>query len=419
MLPAPLMVSEPGSFAEYTIVQRKPKIIADIIAYNRYPAKINGALRAFGKEIATGTVAPLYEDAADVAFWRETWRPWRGKTWRQLSWFFAETYFYRRVLEIVGYFQPGPWQGVDPFEAQKHQALAKGTEMLGKFYAALPRGLFLREQFSLWLRRSLWGNRADLSSIALSAVDETIGGESMDRLVIDHTEAVWEMLSAGDVRRLDLVADNSGLELVSDLGLLDVLLSHELVETVHLHLKNQPFFVSDATIEDLAATLDALRDAQHPALCGLAHRLEAQRQGGRLVAHDHPFWATCLFFNEFPPDLRDVLFRSDLLVLKGDVNYRRLLSDRHWPHTTSLAALAAYMPVSFLALRTLKGELVVGLPEGRAEELATQDPDWLINGERGLIHLVRREQARSCENKSTHRPVTPRAASHVPSIRNG
>jgi len=37
--------------------------------------------------------------------------------------------------------------------------------------------------------------------------------------------------------------------------------------------------------------------------------------------------------------------------------------------------------------------LIVGLQEGQAEQLASEDPDWLINGERGVIHLVHRPPA--------------------------
>ncbi|NLX43146.1 MAG: protein-glutamate O-methyltransferase family protein, partial [Chloroflexi bacterium] len=79
---------------------------------------------------------------------------------------------------------------------------------------------------------------------------------------------------------------------------------------------------------------------------------------------------------------------SDLILLKGDVNYRRLLEDRDWPPTTDLAEVTRYMPAPFVTLRTLKAELVVGLAPGLAESLAAEDPDWLVNGERGVIHYV-------------------------------
>ncbi len=388
-LPPPLMVSEAGSFAEYTIVHRKPQIINEVISRNDYGADVVARLRDLAEEIATRTVAPVREEAVDADFWRRAWLPWEGKTWRQLRWYFAETYFYRRLLEAVGYFQPGPWRHVDPFGSQKRQILCQGLSELTSFHALLRQDASLEERFVLWLRYSLWGNRADLSNPRVMAQAEGQKERGSGQLlVIDHTKEAWQLLAQGKVRRLDLIADNSGLELLSDLGLLDLLLSHNLVETAHLHLKPQPFFVSDAMPQDLVATLADLQGARSRPLQELGGRLQASRRAGQLVVHTHRFWATCLFFSQFPPDLENTLAEADLLLLKGDVNYRRLLEDRHWPHTASLAMIAAYMPASFLALRTLKGELIVGLPEGKAEELARHDPTWLINGKRGLIHLV-------------------------------
>ncbi|MHB0859114.1 MAG: damage-control phosphatase ARMT1 family protein [Anaerolineae bacterium] len=391
MRPSPLMVSEPGSFAEHTIVQRKPAIIADVIASNDYPADIVHALYALAHEIAVLPVAPLTEVAPDVDFWLGSWRPWQGHTWMELPWFFAETYFYRRLLECVRYFQPGPWWQKDPFARQKQSALAQGLETFGAFCSALAAGPSLERAalFSAWVQRSLWGNRADLSNLASAAkAHRDILGTPAEWLLIDDTEPLWSRIAGGQVRRLDLVADNSGLELLSDLGWLDWLLAEGLVQRVHLHLKPQPFFVSDVMRRNLDATVDALATSDQPALAALGVRLRAAQQDGRLLAHDHPFWAQCLFYTQFPSDLRAELAASDLMVLKGDVNYRRLLEDRHWPPTTNLADITGYMPAPFVALRTLKGELIVGLAPGMAEALDRTDPDWLIDGERGLIHLV-------------------------------
>ena len=394
-LPPHLMVSEAGSFAERTIVRRKPQIIADIIQRNDYGPDIVAGLHALAEEIRGGIVAPLRDGphAADERFWRSAWESWQGKTWRQLSWFFAETFFYRRVLETARYFQPGRWHLHDPFEAQKRQALADGLEALATSCASPPGDMSLGEEFSLWLRRSLWGNRADLSNKTIDTSADPELEDIPERLLIDHTQAVWQLLDEGGVQRIDLVADNSGLELLCDLALIDLLLSHDLVETAHLHLKRQPYFVSDAMVKDLEATLVALEGSPVPALREMGQRLERQRTDGRLTIHDHPFWTTCLFFSEFPPEIVSSLAESDLVIFKGDVNYRRLLEDRHWPPTSDLAAIASYMPVSFLVLRTLKGELIAGLQEGQAEQLASEDPEWLIDGKRGLIHLVHRPRA--------------------------
>lgn len=389
-LPTPLMVSEPGSFAESTIVRRKPQIIADVIAHNRYPPETVAALGAFAQEIATLPVVPLREDRADVRFWLERWQPWEGKTWRQLPWFFAETYFYRRLLEIVRYFQPGALYLQDPFEPQKRQALQHGMSLLAGFLQAAAKDGTLQAQIALWLQHSLWGNRADLSNAQTAAKAYSPFAQEAGRLLIDHTEQIWELLRDGRIQRLDLIADNSGLELLVDLHWIALLLRYDLVHEVHLHLKGQPYFVSDAMIKDFEASLAALRASPVPELNALGDYVSRQQSIGRLAVHDHPFWATCLFFKELPDDLRQELAQADLLVFKGDVNYRRLVEDRHWPPTSRLEDIAGHLPASFVTLRTLKGEVIVGLEEGMAETLAQQDPQWLINGEHGVIHLVRR-----------------------------
>ena len=95
------MTSEPGSFAQETIMQRKPHIIDDVIADNDYPSSIIEQLTCFKEEIAEGKVQPLTEEAQDVKEWNKTWLSFKDKTWLELPWFFAETYFYRRLLEIV------------------------------------------------------------------------------------------------------------------------------------------------------------------------------------------------------------------------------------------------------------------------------------------------------------------------------
>ena len=95
-------------------------------------------------------------------------------------------------------------------------------------------------------------------------------------------------------------------------------------------------------------------------------------------------------FRQFPQDLWEDLSMSDLVILKGDVNYRRLLDDLHWPHDTRLEEVTRYFPTSYLTLRTLKAEIMVGLSPSQANQLQVDDPTWLINGKRGLIQFIKK-----------------------------
>jgi len=89
-----------------------------------------------------------------------------------------------------------------------------------------------------------------------------------------------------------------------------------------------------------------------------------------------------------PASLRRKLSEADLLISKGDANYRRLLGDRHWPFTTPFDDIVGYLPAPLLALRTFKSEVAAGLHPEQVADLDKNDPDWLINGKWGVIQFV-------------------------------
>jgi len=384
--PPPLMTSE--SFARYTMTHRLPSIVVDVIAENAYPPQVVARLQALRDEILGHAVRPLTEDTFDVTVWNQAWEEYRGRTWLEIPWYFAESYFYRRLLEATCYFQPGEWQGHDPFEARKRRALeVRGSvSVLEKVLAGEPQDA--QRRFVALLHGSLWGNRADLSNITLAARPEDgLSRSSRDDLLIDHTDAAWALVTSGRLRRVDFICDNAGLETLLDLALAGFLLAEGLSQRAVFHLKAQPFFVSDAMIKDVPLMLTALCQ-MGGAAAELAARMEKYRREGRWSLKDDPFWTSWLGFPEMPAHLHDELAQSDLIVLKGDLNYRRLLDDRCWPSTTDMEDVAAYFLKPFLTLRTLKAEIIVGLRRGQAETIAATEPDWLVNGRRGIIHLV-------------------------------
>jgi hypothetical protein len=122
----------------------------------------------------------------------------------------------------------------------------------------------------------------------------------------------------------------------------------------------------------------------------LGQRLAEAVRSGAIRLRTDPFWSSFRMFPDLPDHLRAELATADLSIFKGDVNYRRLLDDRRWPHTTAFESLAERfrLPRPFLVLRTLKGETMVGLGPGQSEQLAAADPTWLINGKRGVIQAV-------------------------------
>ena len=387
-LPPFLMTSDPGSFARSTILERKPQIIRQLLADNPYPPAIVAALETFRDEIASRPIQPLMETAPDVPEWNRELARYAGKTWLEIPWYFAESFFYRRLLEAVSYFQPGDGQGRDPFEKQKARQMDDDIRRLSPAWEQFT-ALETRPRFEALLHSSLWGNRADLSNftVRVKALSGLATVAERHLILIDHTGQVHDRL-AGGMPRVDFISDNVGSDLLFDLALADFLLDMRWAQEIHLHLKGQPFFVSDAMPADARHTVDLLRAVPVSGLPTLGARLQEDLSAGRLVFDTDPFWTSWLMFREMPAHLQQELASAGLVLVKGDVNYRRLLDDRHWPPTTRMEAACAYFPAPFVALRTLKGEIVAGLQPGQAQVLLAEDPTWLINGKRGVIQLV-------------------------------
>jgi hypothetical protein len=88
-----------------------------------------------------------------------------------------------------------------------------------------------------------------------------------------------------------------------------------------------------------------------------------------------------------PADLAAEFGQASLAILKGDLNYRRLVGDRDWPPTVPFADVVAYFPAPVAALRTLKSDVITGIdPAVRASLDHTGQP-WRTDGSHGLIQV--------------------------------
>ncbi len=391
-VPPSIMTSEPGSFAQKTILHRKSKIIEEVIRDNAYPQLIVERLLRFREEILSDTVQPLTFHASDAEQWNTQWREFEDRTWLELPWYFAEAYFYRRLLEAIGYFQKGPLYGLDPFRKSKQRQLRECIDDLGVALDTIERTRDPQLCFENLLHASLWGNRVDLSNITVE--DEVRRRQAMverENLLIDDFPDILQSFKEGSFSHVAFVNDNVGMELGFDLLLADFLFANNWVDKITFYLKPYPFFVSDAMPKDLHETVGSFIQASGASLGLLGGRVQRALSNGTVGTSADWFWASSFHFCEMPKQLYDELSLLDMVILKGDVNYRRLLSDRHWPYTTPIEKIVTYFPTSLLILRTLKGEIIVGLKKGQAEKIEAEDHEWMVNGKRGIIQYVEKD----------------------------
>jgi uncharacterized protein with ATP-grasp and redox domains len=398
-IPEPLRGIEPNSFAHNTVVKRLPNIVRRVLSDNDFSQPIVQQLETLLEEIPSARIRHLKDsEAPDASQWTEFIAPYLDHDWLQIPWFLAETYLYRRILEATGYFNPGEGYQVDPYAYQKQRALETthgaitNLNIQPNTWIKLSGKTF--DYLASLLTINLWGNRADLSLWPADQQNEqpqhTDLQASHSHILVNDTSAVIDYL-IGQVDkspRIDFITDNAGIELVYDLALTDFFLSSTLASTVVLHLKYHPTFVSDAIIKDVEQTIDFLTNNFPSDIKKLGQRLQAHLGTNRLQLQNEFFWTSPLSFWEMPERIRQQLVQSNLLISKGDANYRRLLGDRHWPYTTSFADIVSYLPAPLVALRTLKSEVAAGLEPEQIKVLEAQDPNWLTNGKRGVIQFV-------------------------------
>lgn len=384
---APVILGDrPGTFPHGVLAERHPAIIRQVREAFPYGPAQHRALDALLAECTGGALEPLPAGAHD----RERWAAWgmdsyAGRSWYDVPWLWSESWFYRRLLDAVGYFGPGPWQGIDPFRPSKLAEL--DSPATDEELAALDdlAGRPADERARALLHGSLWGNRADLGfRLSAEGAERTA---AVPALVADDSERLWTLLGASGTGTLCLVADNAGRELVPDLLLVAHLLAHGRIGRAMLHVKPYPYYVSDATTADVLDAVRRLTGAQGAA-AGYGRGLWDALSDGRLTLRAHPFSCAPLPYAEMPDDLRADFAAATLTVVKGDLNYRRLVGDRYWPPTTPFAGVTDYFPGPVAALRTLKSDVVTGLTAATEAALdAAEGRRWRTAGTHALIQV--------------------------------
>jgi len=346
----------------------------------------------------------LLGDATDGAEWDAIvgGHADRKDTWLSAPWCTTEFYAYRRLMEAVGYFEVAAathrW---DVFRPQKRAGLEgsppAAESVLGRC-ASLPAGA---DGDSVALAVALWGNQMDLSIWPAGTGGDRSGAfgavlaRAADHLLWDDSASVCSVLSrmrAAGGGRADVVVDNAGFELVTDLALADHLVTSGAAGRVTFRVKAHPTFVSDALENDLVETCEhyaALDPAEFPACARAGRRWMAHLASGAWVCKADNFWVQPQAMWGMPQKLRDDLATGGLTVVKGDANYRRLLGDRTWDASADSFedVVGAYFPCPVVALRTLKAEVACGLDKEKSEKAASEDKEWMCNGKYGVVHF--------------------------------
>ncbi|KAJ1020883.1 hypothetical protein NDA18_005731 [Ustilago nuda] len=223
-----------------------------------------------GQDADNGPSTELFDSTIE----KEKW------TWFKAPWLFAECYLYRLLRSFFARSQH--WKQYDPFSKTKLDTFkSSGTaisalavtieDLVAKSLSSeqgpqsTPEGREIL--FHEMAQMSLWGNATDLSLLAnLSYSDlqalQTTGKEQQQArskfILANDLGKAWKKISSLKDGRIDIVLDNAGFELITDMIFADWLLTTPHVAEVVFHTKNMPWFVSDVTPPDFRHTIESL-----------------------------------------------------------------------------------------------------------------------------------------------------------------
>lgn len=367
-----------SSFAPYTIEKRFPKIISDLLK------QIEN--KKFEKELedlkTISTVDYIFGQHKEYKIWNKYIARYVDKSILDVPFIFAEFYFYWKIIEKTKYFE----NKIDPFKIQKQESSYKAVNSIATLIDFInDKSISIQNKWEKIFINLLWSNReGDLSQISMQSANKS---NEIENILINDISETFTFIK-NNCYQIDFILDNSGYELSATLVLVYFLLENDLVKDINLHAKKYPFFVSDTTKEDINFILDIFKKHDNKNTQYVAKKLEIFF-GNNIKIFDDSFWCEPLYFSD--ERIKNSLYRSHLVIIQGDLNYRRLIGDRLWAYDMDIKMLTKYFPTNVLIVRTLKSEVLVNIPLDKIKEISQKNKKWLVDGSYGIIQLVEKQ----------------------------
>ena len=407
--PRPLSAKYEGTFAYLTVQERLPTIMTkaldtfrrEFIAMDPSPQaaveakQVLAALSELHYLMMTNKpLQPLLaKHAPDFQKWVHAMKVQEERTgelaWFTSSWLFVECYLYRLLADF--FLRTKLFPHYDPFQTQKKDSLKDNMSSV-KVLAHVVADTTATSRD--WLELCLWGNRCDLSLNNTTPSFKNLITELQvlrDKIIVNDCDRVVQRIESLRCKPnvvIDYVLDNAGFELFTDLCLMHFLMQTLLpCSRIRIHVKSYPWFVSDVMRKDLVWMMDHLK--RDPEVRDFGNSCSQHLNSRRWEIVESYYWTMPYDFAQMPahdPDLYRLLQSSSLMILKGDLNYRKLLGDLDWPHSTPFdVVLREFRPSFLVTLRTNKADLISGLSKEKESELPAH---FLTTGEFAVIQVA-------------------------------
>ncbi len=202
--------------------------------------------------------------------------------------------------------------------------------------------------------------------------------------------------------KVDILTDNCGLELLSDIELAVYMLKKKRADSVVFHVRVLPQYVSDVTknekvddFEQLLRKLKAkkkMKDENGNPLFDdhdLLFYVRKYQHNNMLRIETNLFWNLPTYYYKYRKQFSKIIGKSDLVIVKGDLNYRKLVGDKNYHSCCWFRRRVRKLGYPVLALRAIKSSLVdVGiLPENLKRHNEIMHNINGLNGDYGMIRF--------------------------------
>lgn len=388
-----------GSFAKFTIENRFPKIFKEVCSEE---------YESFIKDHKVGDENILHSNIPGVDELKNSISSYKDYTikdfFEKAPFFLVEFYFYHLLLSLRNYDnlkfdffaakKDADWKDRAEDFSSKLSVLFDDFEKFNKRkFSKKEKQEFnerKNEHIKSILYYSLTSNTGDLSQL------HEIRSESV-KCLCNETEICQNYLDvAKPYSRFDIICDNSGAELFSDIYLAVFFLVYGLAKKVVFHLKPCPFFVSDATIDDFSKLVAALtKNGKNTELLDFISKKKIE------VFSPNDFWVEPYYFDKMPDGLKNHFDKSNLVIIKGDLNYRRLVGDfnKYANETKSsinfetleercLFKNKSNKNIPLVAPRVLKSDVFVGIDSVFEAIGRNSDSQFKTDGKWGVIQTT-------------------------------
>lgn len=325
----------------------------------------------------------------------------------------VEHFFYYYILNKVN-IQQFPKDTIDPFlndkialmrndycnKSDKHNSKINELLDLGYQIKKCSGDHKQKEQIIQLLKLNLSANSTDLSQLFWEQFSSVTA-------IIDDSEIFWKdfVSDLHSVNKINILVDNFGTEFLADIimGYYFILKKglDANIEIVY-HINELPIFVSDVKRGDEKVLLNVLNElvednTQHKEVLDDINILI---EAGKIKFKSDFFWNMPSSYDTitqskykrlgYLSEIKSIFTGNELLIVKGDLNYRRMVGDKNYNPKKKIEKLIKYINCPVLIIRSFKSN--VTLLGKTYEEIAKNkniEQDWQSNGKYGIIQYIK------------------------------